>query len=204
MHQHAAYERIRGALLDALPMATAFHGVLYRACDPIYANTRDLLRGEGSQKQGGRWNPPRGCATIYLATSVEGAMAETLGLPSHYGFDPAARLPLTVVAVDAALERVIDFTDSDLRKLLGVTLSAMTACDWRTENAAGTEALPQMIGRVAFELGAQGIIVPSAVKRTLKNLNVFPANLRGASHLKIRRSENLPPPTSGGIIGSSS
>ncbi|MGD0140725.1 MAG: RES domain-containing protein [Tepidisphaeraceae bacterium] len=199
MHAHPAHTNIHAALQHLSP-AAAFHGILYRACDPLYANSRDLLRGEGSRKLGGRWNAPGGAATVYLAQSIEGAIAESLGLSSHYGFDPAKRLPLTLVAVDVALEIVIDFTDAGLRKSLGVTLAAMTGCDWRNENAAGREALTQVLGRAAFELGAHGVIVPSAVKRTFKNLNVFPANLSGASHLKIRGSEKLPPPAAPGII----
>ena len=197
---HPAYKSIHAALQSKLPTVSAFHGVLYRACDPLYANMRDLLTGEGSRIQGGRWNTPAVVATVYLAQSVEGAIAETLGLPSHYGFDPAKRLPLTLVAVDAMLEAVIDLTNADLRKSLDVTLVAVVGCDWRSENAAGKESLPQAIGRAAFELGAHGIIVPSAVKRTFKNVNVFPANLGGESHLKVRGSEKLPPPAAPGII----
>ena len=200
MHTHPAYKNIHAVLQHELPAAIGFHGILYRACDPFYANTRDLLTGEGSRIQGGRWNAPAEAATIYLAQSVEGAIAESLGLPSHYGFDPAKRLPLTLVAVDAVLEVVIDLTDASLRRSFGVTLADMIGCDWRSENAAGKEALPQAIGRAAFELGAHGIIVPSAVKRTFKNLNVFPANLSGKSHLKIRGSEKLPPPAARGMI----
>jgi RES domain-containing protein len=200
MHTHPAYKSIHVVLQRELPAAIAFHGVLYRACDPIYANTRDLLTGEGSRTQGGRWNAPAAAATVYLAQSVEGAIAESLGLPSHYGFDPAKRLPLTLVAVDAMLEVVIDLTDADLRKSLGVTLAAMIGCDWRSENATGQESLPQAMGRAAFELGAHGIIVPSAIKRTFKNLNVFPANLSGKSHLRIRASEKLPPPAAPGVL----
>ncbi len=204
MLTHRAYKRIHAALRCELSTAIAFRGILYRACDPIFANTRDLLTGEGSRAQGGRWNAPAKATTVYLAQSVDGAIAETLGLSSHYGFDPAKRLPLTLVAVDAMLEVVIDFTGADLRKSLGVTLAAMIRCDWRSENAAGQESLPQAMGRAAFELGAHGIVVPSAVSRTFKNLNVFPGNLSGKSHLKIRASEKLPPPAAPGAVRSSS
>lgn len=199
MHVHSAYKAIHKALRLEMTAARAFRGVLYRACDPIYANARDLLTGEGSQKAGGRWNTPAGAATVYLAQTVQGAIAETLGLPGYYGFDPAKRLPLTLVAVDAELEIVLDLTGPRIRKSMGVTLSAMIGGDWRQENADGHEALSQAIGRAAFELGAHGIIVPSAVKRTFKNLDVFPANLRGTGHLKIRRAERLPAAPSGTI-----
>jgi RES domain-containing protein len=168
MHPHPAFDTIKTALELILPGANRFRGVLYRACDPIYANTNDLLTGDGSRKVGGRWNPPGDIATIYLSQSVEGAIGESLGLPTHYGFDPAKRLPLTLVAVDAELESVLDFTDAGIRKSLGVTLAALLRCEWRNENAVGDEALPQAIGRAAFQLGVHGIIVPSAVKRTFE------------------------------------
>jgi RES domain-containing protein len=200
MTQHPDYKRFRDALQRIFPLAIPFRGTLYRACDPTYANTRDLVTGEGSQKHGGRWNPPRSFATVYLAQSVEGAIAETLGLPSHYGFDPAGRLPLTLVALDTALVQVVDFADARVRKSIGVTLAEMNACDWRNDNAGGREAVTQALGRAAFELGTEGIIVPSAVKRTFRNFNVFPRNLGGKSSLTIRRSEKLPPPPAPGIV----
>jgi len=194
MIAHTSYKTFHAALQGVLPAANAFRGVLYRACDPIHANTRDLLTGEGRRRQGGRWNAPDGAATVYLAQNVEGAMAESLGLATHFGFDPASRLPLTLVAVDAALKVVIDLTDAALRKSLAVTLAAMTGCDWRNQNAAGHEAFTQALGRAAFDLGAHGIIVPSAAKRTFKNLNIFPANLGSTCHLEILRAGRLPPP----------
>ena len=199
LRPHPDYKEFRAALRDALPTAIAFRGTLYRACDPVYANTRDLLTGEGRRKLGGRWNSAHSFAAVYLAESAEGAIAEWLGLPSHYGFDPASRLPLTLVAVDAALDVVLDLADAATRRLLAVTLRAMTGCDWRNENAAGHEALTQALGRAAFEGGAHGIIVPSAVKRTFKNLIVFPAHLSGASRLEIRGAEKLPPLSGPGV-----
>jgi hypothetical protein len=118
-HSHAPhpdFDTLKTALETALelvlPGANQFRGILYRACDPIYANTNDLLTGGGSQKVGGRWNPPCDIATIYPLQSVEGAIGESLGLSTQYGLDPAKRLPLNLVAVDAELEGVLDFTDA--------------------------------------------------------------------------------------------
>jgi RES domain-containing protein len=153
MNVHPEYEYILKRLRSTLPTAAAFRGTLYRACDPNYANTRDLLTGEGSRKVGGRWNGPGTFAMVYLAQSIEGSIAETLGLPGVFGFDPAERLPLTLVAVETQLEAVLDFTDARVRHALAVTLSTMNTCDWRNENAAGREAITQAMGRAAFELG---------------------------------------------------
>ena len=137
MHSHPDYPDLVAALRRASATTASFRGTLYRACDPTYANTRDLLTGEGSRRHGGRWNGPGTFATVYLAQTVEGAIAETLGLPPHVGLDPARRLPLTLVAIEARLGAVLDLTDAPMRRTLGVTLTAMNACDWRNENAAG-------------------------------------------------------------------
>ncbi len=76
MNEHAGYDRLRDAIrkLDT----ASFRGTLYRVSDPTYANTRDLLTGEGSRKRGGRWNAPGSLPVVYLAQSIEGAIAETL------------------------------------------------------------------------------------------------------------------------------
>jgi len=191
---HPDYNLFKSKLQRLLGDAISFKGVLYRACEPMYANTRDLLTGEGSRKTGGRWNPPRAFAITYLAQSLEGAVAESLGVTAHFGFDPSSRLPLTLVALDASLHGILDFSNAKTRKAIGVSVTAMLDCDWRRENHRGAEALTQALGRAAFDLGVEAIIVPSAVKRTLANVNVFWANLRTSSILKIRSAEKLPPP----------
>ena len=200
MVPHSDYPYLLKKLERTMPMAASFRGTLYRACDPTYANTRDLLSGEGSRKSGGRWNGPDTYATVYLAQTVEGSIAESLGLPGVYGFDPARRLPLTLVAVEAHLKVALDFTDPGVRRTLSVTLSMMNTCDWRSDNAAGRESITQALGRAAFELGAQGIVVPSAVKRSFKNLNVFPANLPAVGRLAIIAADKLPPPPAPDIL----
>jgi len=125
MHSHPNYVDFLAALQRASTTSVSFRGILYRACDPTYANTRDLLTGQGSRLHGGRWNGPGTFATVYLSQSVEGAIAETLGLAPLYGLNPAARRPLTIVAIDARLSRVLDFTDASTRRILDVTLATM-------------------------------------------------------------------------------
>src|SRR5258707_9510197 len=111
MVQYPDYNAFLTQLRRLLTTAIPFTGILYRACEPAYANTRGLLTGEGSQKSGGRWNAPDTFATIYLAQSLEGAIAESLGTGAHFGFDPSSRLPLTLVAVDASLHSILDLTN---------------------------------------------------------------------------------------------
>jgi RES domain-containing protein len=194
MVEHPDYAHFRAVITLLAAYSGTFNGVLYRACTPAYANTHDLLTGEGARKFGGRWNPPGSFPAVYLAESLEGAIAETLGVATHYGFDPAARLPMTLVAVDATLDRVLDLTDAACRKTLGLTLASMRHGPWRDENAAGREAVTQAVGHAAHAAGLQGIRVPSSLKRTFRNLNVFPSNLGATGMLKIRSADKLPPP----------
>ena len=84
--------------------------------------------------------------------------------------------------------------------MVGFTLSSLVKCDWRRENAARREALTQTLGRAALAAGVQGIIVPSALKRTFRNLNVLPQNLARAGALKIRSADKLPPRPATGVI----
>jgi len=182
--------------MHLLPRASHFRGTLFRACSPNYASTRDLLSGAGSAHFGGRWNHPRSFPTVYLADSVEGAIAETLGVAGTYGFRPERRLPLTLVAVKANLHGIIDLTDIHDRRHIDVTVSELMSCPWRRDNARGRESLTQAIGRAAKEAGAAGIIAPSAMGKTWKNLSAFPANFV-AGRLTILRADRLPPPSAG-------
>jgi RES domain-containing protein len=194
MRPYPDFPELLQATIRLAPRAISFNGTLYRACTPQYANSRDLLTGAGAFKFGGRWNTPNTFHMVYLSLHLEAAIAETLGLAGHYGFDPATRLPMTFVAVDATLDKVLDLTNASIRKSLGVTIAQLTNCPWKNDNAAGNEALTQAIGRAAFHAGLQAILVPSAVKRTTQNLNIFP-NPRGpAGRLRVRRADQLPPP----------
>ncbi|HUO08649.1 MAG TPA: RES family NAD+ phosphorylase [Phycisphaerae bacterium] len=200
MKDHPDFARFLTAITRTHSKTIAFKGVAYRACSPEYANSRDLLSGEGARKSGGRWNAPTSFPVVYLAQRIEGAIAETLGVAGRYGFDPAARLPMTLVAIDATLERVLDLTDATVRRALGVTIAQMNGCPWRAENAAANEALTQAIGRAAQEAGLEGILVASSVKRRLRNINVFPKNVSSAGALRIRSAEKSPPPPAPGVI----
>src|SRR5712672_1626506 len=135
--EHHDYTRFYRELEPFLSDAIPFNGTLYRACDPTYANTRDLLTGEGSRRTGGRWNPPDRFATVYLAHTLEGAIAEAFAVAAYYGFEPSSRLPLTLVAIDVSLRQILDFTDPRLRKAIGVTLSEIFNCDWKNQNRGG-------------------------------------------------------------------
>ena len=58
----------------------------------------------------------------------------------------------------------------------------------------GREALAQALGRIAFQEGLEGLLVPSAQARKGKNLVMFPENLQKGSSLAIQNADKLPFP----------
>jgi RES domain-containing protein len=169
-------------------------GTVYRATGPEYANRRDLLSGEGTKCFGGRWTPPTSFATVHASLDVKTALAESLGTQQQYGVSVAARLPLTLVAISVRLQRLIDLTDDHVLGELNLTRQNLLRCRWRESMDKRREALTQAVGRIAFEAGLEGLLVPSAQVRKSKNLVVFPENLHKHSYLKIQNLDKLPTP----------
>ena len=110
--------------------------VVFRCVEPTYATEGDLLTGQGSLKNGGRWNPPSSFATVYAAFSDATALAEAKANHLYYGLDPADALPRAIVAVDVKLAKVLDLTEGLIRKTMGVSATRMRDDDWRACKSA--------------------------------------------------------------------
>lgn len=185
-------EQLKTRLTKLLPQATSFVGVGYRSSTPKYANETDLLTGEGSKRNGGRWNPA-GIPVVYLSLTPETAMAETFAHHRYYGIPVEDAMPRTFVAVDVNLQSVLDLRDGKLRRRLQVSEERLLTVDWRKELRAGCQPLTQKIGVVAREVCLEGLIVPSAVDSDGHNLLVFPDNLQAGSDISVRNISHLKP-----------
>jgi RES domain-containing protein len=169
--------------------ATEFSGTVYRSTTPKFASESDLLTGEGSRRNGGRWNPI-GIAVVYASLSPEVAMAETLAHYRYYGIPIEDSMPRTFVAIKTTL-KVIDFRVGTIRQRIRVSLTRLLDIDWRKELREGREPLTHTIGRAAFEIGLEGIIVPSAADSNGTNLLIFPDNLRSVSQIQLLNPDQL-------------
>jgi RES domain-containing protein len=98
--------------------------------------------------------------------------------------------PRLLVAVEAQLTRVLDLTDSGIRRALGLTLAELAAEDWRKLLAAGKESLTQAIGRAVAETGGSGLLARSAAVPRGVNAIIFPGNCR-ADHLSVVEGDKL-------------
>lgn len=173
--------------------AGPFAGAAYRATSVQYANRDDLLTGQGAKRAGGRWNPPGGCATVYLSLAPETALAEALAQHRHFGWADGDAMPLVLVGLEVSLRIVLDLTDGTVRAALGVSEARMLGDAWRKSKTH--ESLTQAIGRLAFEAELEGIIVPSVAAPEAKNLVVFPGNVTPPDgYVRIVNRSKLPPP----------
>jgi RES domain-containing protein len=186
---HPDFDQLFRRIATLVPRAVSLRQVVFRCSEPTYASKEDLLTGEGSRKHGGRWNPPSSFATVYVAFSDATALAEARANHLYYGLDPADALPRTIVAVDVELSRVLDLTDGKVRRTLGVSATRMRGDDWRKLNRRGAESLTQAIGRVAYENGLEGLLVPACDGG--RNVVWFPGNQLGTSKATIRNVGKL-------------
>jgi RES domain-containing protein len=189
---HPDSDRFRNALERCASRGIRWTGVVYRSATPRYANKDDLLTGLGSRSAGARWNPPRSFPAVYASLDPHTALDEVLAHFRHYGIPIESAMPRVTVSIRVRLGRVLDFTDGPTRSALRISARRMLDEPWREEQAAGREALTQALGRIARDLGWEGLLVPSAARRGGVNLILFPDNLGRGGTLEIVNVGELP------------
>jgi RES domain-containing protein len=172
----------------------AWSSTLFRVVAAKYANTTDLISGEGARSHGGRWNPPFLFSAIYGSLDPFVALAETLGTYDAYGIPFEQRMPLVLVGIRVQLSRLLDITDAQVRRGLGVSTKTLLSEDWQAGQLTGVESLTQAIGRLAWEARIEAIAVPSARTKRAKNIVLYPDILLESSHIEIVNRQELPEP----------
>ena len=173
----------------------AFTEKFIRVAGMDYANAKDLLTGDGSLKHGGRYNPRGGFRAIYGSLDLDTATAELLAHHRHQGRpDPEAEVfPFVAVSLEADVQRLLDLTDTAVRRALKVPLKDLIG-DWQDTQELGQEALTQAIGRVARAADYQGLLAPSAARPGGRNIVLFRDKVP-RSRLRIVRKHKLPKKT---------
>ena len=193
MFVHPQARVLESAFARCLSSYKPFSGLAYRACAVAYANRDDLLTGAGSKANGGRWNQRGQFRTVYLSLSIEIAIQELIGQFQSYGFDVSKKLPFVVAGVEVTISKVVDLTDAAIRRSMGISKDSIIKDNWKRTDENGIESLTQCFGRLAYEAELDGIIAPSAIQKSGKNLIVFPGNLVSPhSFMKVVNREHLP------------
>lgn len=165
-------------------------GTIYRVTTLKYRDPRSILFGEGSYRNGGRWNAIGSFRAVYGSTSDVVALAESKANAEYANLPYPFRQPRLVVAVDLALRRVVDLTAAGTLEALGVIEEELRE-DWRKIQEQGVESFTQALGRALFSANAEGLIALSA--RVEKGINVayFPQNKQRGSEIRLWEAQEL-------------
>jgi RES domain-containing protein len=192
MTPHPEYERLFAAVVRCLSLAGAWAGDVFRFAVPRWATAAHLLTGEGALHAGGRWHPVGAFRAVYASLDPETALAESLAHYRRFGVADRDAMPRTLNAVAVALHRVLDLTDGAVRRHLAFSQSRMLAEEWWARQAEDGEAMTQALGRAAWTVSLEGLIVPSAPRPGGRGLVFFPDNQLATSTLTIVNPNELP------------
>lgn len=192
MTPHPDYPRLMRAVDRLVLKAGSWKGHMFRFATPRWATAAELLTGEGALMHGGRWHPIGRFCAVYASLTPETALAEALAHVKRFKADIFGAMPKTINAIDARLRKILDLTDGPTRQRLGVSWGRMMKERWWELESKGREALTQAVGRAAYELGLEGILVPSAADASGENIVYFPDNKRTTSTLTIVNAHDLP------------
>lgn len=192
MQPHPHANRIARAMERCLPLAQPWSGDWYRFTAPRWAGLPHLLTGQGALLAGGRWHPPGACRSVYASLDPETALAEALAHHRRFHVSVREAMPKTLNAVAVDLYGVLDLTTGRLRQRLGLSWQRMRTEPWWKRNDQDDEAVTQAVGRLAWEMGLEALLVPSATRKQGKNMVYFPDNRHPKSRLEIIHPEDVP------------
>jgi RES domain-containing protein len=157
-----------------------------------FARLVKLLDGKGSFRFGGRWSAAGSFLAVNLSTTENAAFNEGSAGFAYYKLPLVEIKPKVIVGVRLKLGKVIDLTNpKGVNKQPWLRLDELLAEDWRKVNEGGHESQGQAFGRAAHDVGAEGLLAPSARVADGVNLVYFPESLLGRSKVEILGPEAL-------------
>ncbi len=160
----------RAAVESWIGTAASVDAVFFRSVERRYMDPSQVLSGEGTAANGGRF-AAAGMRAVYLSTTDSGATKETTERKSRLGGSAqisTAKYPRIVYAVEAKLQRVVRLNN------LGASepgAAVRDACLNKDDLATSMD-----IARQLEKAGIQGLIFPSVVMSGDDNLIVYLAN----------------------------
>lgn len=168
---HPEFERIHEAMKTF--QAVAWGGVTFRSVTPQYAGSLQLIDGVGSRTFGARWNTRGEFRVVYASLDEMTAMLETTSQNRRYGIPVHKAFPRVFVAIEFRLDAVLMLNDTGAQSRLGLSIAQLVREPWMRLQETGQEALTQAVGRAAWMLGLEGLMVPSAENPVGLNIAVF-------------------------------
>ena len=184
---HPLFPKLRARLEAALEdgMASSFAGAVYRFVSLRHASPEDIISGVGGYRTSSRWMCRGQARLVHTSLSPEVATSEAFAYARLVGIPESQVPPRLLVSIEASLSSVLDLTDQEPLKQLGVPASELISKDWDKRNREGEESLTQAIGRSALTAGYEAILAASAQVSGGRNLFIFPAALRPESFVRV-------------------
>ena len=186
-----AFVEFSRRLKEAPEILQPWKGTIYRVTTLKYRNPRIILFGEGSYRNGGRWNAIESFRAVYGSVDDVTALKESKANAEYANLPYPFRETRLIVALDVSLSRVVDLTARETLEALDLTEEELRTEDWRKVQEHGFESLTQALGRAVFEAKAEGLLAFSA--RVAKAINVayFPQNKLRGSEVHLCQAQEL-------------
>ncbi len=184
-----AFEQFRRRIKESL--FRPWKGTIYRVTTPKYRHPREILLGEGSYRNGGRWNAVGSFHAVYGSVDDVTALKESKANAEYANLPYPFRETRLVVAIEIALSRVVDLTSSEILKQLEVTEEELRTEDWRKVQEQGFESLTQSLGRAIFAAKGEGLLARSARVENGANVAYFPENKSRGSQVRPWEAQQL-------------
>ncbi|MGH7922908.1 MAG: RES family NAD+ phosphorylase [Candidatus Dormibacteraceae bacterium] len=147
------------------------------------------MSGTEAHAGASRWLAP-GRRGLYLADSAETAWAELYRALAESRRGPIGAMPRDLHRVSVNLDRVADLSAERSRRSLGLPRMRPTEDQWSTFRAVGTRL---------ENVGAQGVLYPSAARTRSLCLCIFEAGLSGLTVAGEPVRLTVPPPPPRGL-----
>lgn len=140
------------------------NGTYYRVVKSLYEE--EILSGIGAKNvYPGRWMQLGICYVLYTSSSIEIALAEAIRVQKE-SFNQ-----YILASLDISCDQIFNLTHAKHLQFLGIRrenlITSFDIHDYKNES------ITQFIGRIAFNSGIKGLIVPSAAYKNGENLVLF-------------------------------
>ncbi len=182
---HKYFGKISRRLRAAPELLRPWRGAAYRVTTLDYPRPQSILQGQGSYLYGGRWNAMGSFRAVYGSTEDTVAVVESRATADYAQVPWPFPTPRLLVAIELALQAVVDLTDPATLAALDLTVEELRTEDWRKIQEEGKESLTQAVGRAVFTNGGEGLLTASARVPSGVNVAYFPECRREASRVEV-------------------
>lgn len=170
--------------------AISLRGTAYRMV-AVQTYARYGVGTEGAKRVGGRYNVAGSFGALYLSDRPDTVVHEVHQRLNVGKFSNAVLSPFLLLSLSFQLAQVLDLRNPKVVAALKLDSNDLDQ-NWQDLNRKGKLANTQLLARHCYELGLEGIVVPSVRLPSTYNLVVFD-RLKPSSFWRLHGEELLQP-----------